>query len=225
MQILFQLILIGEVDFTIMGCYPSSNMITVGETFNITVWLNADESVDSWLVDLLNFNETILGMANASSVTIDPYWTTGFFENGTIHNNEGNITGIQAFIMTGSTTNTTIFTVNFTAIKPGVCNVILTDAEAYSGGPNVLYNWYNTSLTIYPEEPTGLITTTVGQNRIDLNWIKRAGMDRTLIRYNTGSNPISVTDGSELYNGTGVSTSHTGLNPGDIIYYSVDWTA
>jgi uncharacterized membrane protein len=212
-------IITGEGD-TRMGCYPSSDKITIGEDFNITFWLSADESVDSWLIDLLNFNETILGMANANSVSIDPHWTSGFFENGTIHNNEGNITDIQAFIMSGSIANTTIFTVNFTAVKPGICHIILTEAEAYSGGPNVLYNWYNTSLTIYPKEPTGLTTTTVGENRIDLNWIKQAGMDRTLIRYKTGSNPISVTDGTELYNGTGTSTIHTGLNPGDVIHYS-----
>ena len=110
---------------TRMGCYSSSDKITMGEDFNVTFWLSADESVDSWLVDLLNFNETIPGMANADSISIDPYWASGFFENGTIHNNEGTITDIQAFIMSGSTANTTIFTVNFTAVKPGICHIIL----------------------------------------------------------------------------------------------------
>ena len=78
-----------------MGCYPSSNIVTVDETFSITAWLNADEPIDSWLVDLLNFNETIPGMANANSVLVDPYWASGFFENGTIHNNEGTITAVS----------------------------------------------------------------------------------------------------------------------------------
>jgi hypothetical protein len=194
-------LIIGEGN-TRMGCYPSSDKITMGEDFNVTFWLSADESVDSWLIGLLNFNETILGMANANSVSVDPYWTSGFFENGTIHNNEGNITDIQAFIMSGSTANTTMFTVSFTAINPGLCHIILTEAEAYSGGPNVLNNWHNTSVTIYPKEPTGLTTTTVGENRIDLNWIKQTGMDGTLIRYKTGSNPISVTDGQMVQNYT-----------------------
>ena len=96
---------------TKMGCYPSSDEVTVGDTFNVTVWLNADESVDSWMIGLLSFDNAVLGMANADSISIDPYWKSGFYDNGTIHNSAGNITGIQAFIITGSTTNTTIFTV------------------------------------------------------------------------------------------------------------------
>jgi len=127
---------------TKMGCYPSSDEVTVGDTFNVTVWLNASETVDSWWVGQLSFNN-----ADADSVSIDPYWW-GFCDNGTIHNNEGNITDIQAFIMSGSTTNTTIFNVSFTAKTSGTCYIKLTEAEAYSDGPNVLNITYNTSILI-----------------------------------------------------------------------------
>jgi hypothetical protein len=131
---------------TKMGC-SSPNDVTVGDTFNVTVWLNADEPVDSWMIGLLSFNNAVLGMANANYVSIDTNWTSGFYDNGTIHNSTGNITGIQAFIMSNSTTNTTIFTVNFTAVKPGVCYIKLTEVEAYSDGPNVLITTYNTSIS------------------------------------------------------------------------------
>ena len=212
-------IITGQIN-NLIGCESSVSAVTVGDLFDVTVWLDAADPVDSWLINLLNFNQTIPGMITANTVTISSGWTTGFYDNGTINNNLGTITGIQAFIMTPSTTNTSIFTVYFTAVKPGLCYITLTEAEAYSGGPNVLDEWYNTSILIHPQQPTGLTATTVNQNTIDLNWTLQAGIEKTLIRYKTGSYPTSVTDGTELYNGTGTSTSHMGLSPGDTIYYS-----
>jgi hypothetical protein len=204
---------------TTMGCYPSSNTVTVGNNFNVTFWLNADENISAWLVSELSFNKSILGMVNANSVTLDPYWRTGFYDNGTIHNNNGNITDVQAFIMVDSTTNTTIFTVNFLALECGLCYINLTEAEAYNP-ENVLSEYFNTSVMIHPQKPTGFSATVVYQNRIDLNWTKQTGMDKTYIRYKTDSYPTSITDGIELYNDSGVSTSHTGLSDGVTIYYS-----
>ena len=209
----------GDIN-TKMGCDPSSNNVTVGDTFTVTVWLDANQTVDSWLVDLFSYNTTIRGMVNATQVTIGSFWQSGFYDTGTIDNNEGIITGIQAFVTSGTATNTTIFTVDFIALQPGLCNIIIEVAEAYSGGPNVLGQWYNTSVVIHPEEPTNLTTTTISDSRIDLSWTRIGASDRTLIRYRTDTYPTSVTDGTELYNGTSQSTSHTGLSLGDTIYYS-----
>ena len=39
-------IIIGDSK-TKIGCYPSSDVVTVGETFNVTVWLSPDEPIDS----------------------------------------------------------------------------------------------------------------------------------------------------------------------------------
>jgi len=128
---------------TKMGCVISEDEVTVGETFNVTVWLNADEPVDSWWVGQLIFNN-----ADADSVLIDSYWTSYFYDNGTIDNDIGTITGIEAFIDINSTINTTIFTVNFTAVKAGTCYIKLAEAGAYSEGPNVLNTTYNTSIEI-----------------------------------------------------------------------------
>jgi len=132
-----------------MGCVISEDEVTVGDTFNVTVWLNADDPVDSWAISLLSFDNAVLGMANADSISINSYWKgSGFYDNGTIHNSAGNITGIQAFIMSNSTTNTTIFTVNFTAAIAGTCYIKLTEAGAYLEGANVLNTTYNTSILI-----------------------------------------------------------------------------
>ena len=138
-----------------MGCVASSAEVTVDDIFSITVWLNANASnpVDSWFVDL-RFNESVLGIIEVTDLTIDSSWTTGFYDNGTIDNNKGMITGIQSFIMTPITTHTTLFTVDFTAEKSGTCNIVLSDAEAYSSGPDVLSTWSNTSIVINPK-PSG----------------------------------------------------------------------
>jgi PKD repeat protein len=134
---------------TKMGCVISEEEVTVGDTFNVTVWLNASETVDSWWVGQLSFNEAILGMADVTSVSIDSFWKTFLYDNGTIDNNTGKITGIQAFIKTaGSTSNATIFNVSFTAVKAGTCYIKLAEAGAYSDGPNVLNTTYNTSILI-----------------------------------------------------------------------------
>lgn len=217
--ILFCLPIVSGSGNTTMGCYPSSNNVSIGNTFNITFWLNADENISAWLVGELNFNETILGMVNANSVTLDSFWKTGFYENGTINNINGNITNVQSFIFDGSTTNTTIFSVNFSPLKCGLCYINLTEAEAYIP-ENVLFTWYNTSVMIHPQKPSDFTATVVYQNRIDLNWTKQTGMDKTYIRYKTDSYPTIITDGIELYNDSGVSTSHTGLSDGVTIYYS-----
>ena len=166
-EILIGLMLIASLTFTIafpvsadgntqMCCVISDYEVTVGDTFNVTVWLNADEPIDSWWVGLLSFNETVLGMADVTSVSIDSFWKTFLYDNGTIDNDNGKITGIQAFInTTGSTSNTTIFTVNFTAEKAGTCYIKLTEAGAYSGGPNVLNTTYNTSILIKSKSSGG----------------------------------------------------------------------
>jgi len=112
-SLIFTTLPVSAAGNTKMGCVISKNSVTVGGTFNVTVWLNASETVDSWWVGQLSFNN-----ADSDSISINPYWTSGgFYDNGTIHNSAGNITGIQAFIDPGSTTNTTIFNVSFTAKK------------------------------------------------------------------------------------------------------------
>lgn len=135
-----------------MGCIVSIGEVTVDDTFSITVWLNANASnpVDSWFVDL-TFTESVV---QATNLSINSLWRNGLRDYGTINNILGTITGIQAFIMTNSTTNTTLFTVNFTAESSGTCFITLTSAEAYSEGPDVLSTWSNTSVDINPK-PSG----------------------------------------------------------------------
>ena len=131
-----------------MGCYTSSNSVYVGSNFNVTVWLNTSDPVDSWWVGILSYNTTVLKMADATSLSMNSLWRTGFYDNGTIDNNNGKISGIQAWINTNSTSNTTLFNVTFNAKKPGTCNIKLYQAEAFFVGPNVLDSTHNSSIII-----------------------------------------------------------------------------
>jgi len=61
----------------------------------------------------------------------------------------------------------------------------------------------------------------INESQIDLSWTTQTGMNKTVIRWRTDTYPTSINDGFELFNGSGTSTNHTGLNPGDQVFYSV----
>jgi len=77
-----------------------------------------------------------------------------------------------------------------------------------------------------PDPPTGL--TCSGANAtVNLSWTNAScgagNTCNTYIRYNTGTYPANVTDGTESYNGTGVNTSQGGLVNGTTYYFRA-WT-
>ena len=74
-----------------------------------------------------------------------------------------------------------------------------------------------------PIAPTNFHGTTVGSTRIDLSWTKGNYAIRTRIMQKTGGYPVSVSDGSLVYNGTGVSCSNSSLSPG-LHYYFRAWS-
>ena len=70
-----------------------------------------------------------------------------------------------------------------------------------------------------PDEPTNLTAIAVSSGQINLAWNKGTGTNNTYIRRKTGSYPTSVTDGTQVYNGTGTSFSNTGLSASTTYYY------
>ncbi len=58
----------------------------------------------------------------------------------------------------------------------------------------------------------GLTFTYISDTQIDISWTKGAGANNTMIRAAYGRYPSSMTDGYLVYQGTGVSTSDTGVN-------------
>lgn len=70
-----------------------------------------------------------------------------------------------------------------------------------------------------PDEPNTFTAVSGGTTSIDLTWNKGTGAQNTIIRGKEGSYPTDINDGDLVYNNTGTSTSHTGLDPNEHWYY------
>ncbi len=74
-----------------------------------------------------------------------------------------------------------------------------------------------------PLAPTMFRAATVGINKIDLSWTKGTYAVYTRVMQKTGGYPVSISDGSLVYNGTGVSCSNASLSAG-VRYYFRAWS-
>lgn len=70
----------------------------------------------------------------------------------------------------------------------------------------------------WPAPPTDF-TADPGDGQITLSWTKGEGANRTLVRRRTNTYPSTITDGYEVYFGTGTSVVDTGLTNGQTYYY------
>jgi hypothetical protein len=80
----------------------------------------------------------------------------------------------------------------------------------------------NTTWSI-PHAPTSVHAITAGVNKIDVTWTKGTHAVYTRVMQKTGGYPVSVSDGSLVYNGTGVSCSNASLSAG-VHYYFRAWS-
>ena len=92
-------------------------------------------------------------------------------------------------------------------------------------GYNVTNNeWSDTyaQTTVYtdPNPPSSFNVETVDNDTINLSWTKGTGGEYTHIRYNTGSYPLILTDGTEAYNDTGESYTLNDLLTGTKYYFT-----
>jgi hypothetical protein len=89
--------------------------------------------------------------------------------------------------------------------------------------------WSTTNASIFnstwtgPLAPASITATTSNTNRIDLSWTKGFRATHTRVMQKTGSYPVSISDGSLVYNGTSASCSNSSLTPG-VRYYFKAWS-
>lgn len=79
-------------------------------------------------------------------------------------------------------------------------------------------NIFTLTVAGQPIEPTSFTATSVGTDQIDLGWTIGVNCDKTYIEWKTTSG-WNLGEGTELYNDTGTSTSHLGLNAHTTYYY------
>ena len=74
---------------------------------------------------------------------------------------------------------------------------------------------------VTPPGPVTNFVATGGDTQVSLSWTNpTSDYSGTMIRFSTGGYPLDQNDGTLLYNGTGTSTTHTGLTNGVTYYYS-----
>jgi major membrane immunogen (membrane-anchored lipoprotein) len=84
---------------------------------------------------------------------------------------------------------------------------------------NITYH-FKTREQHIPNQPSNFIATSINSSKINLTWTKGSKADYTRIQRKTGGYPSSISDGTNVYNGTGSSYSDTGLTQGTTYYYS-----
>jgi|GEM_PF-2049699 len=135
--------------------------------------------------------------------------TCGFWYDTTPGGKTNNIT-------IGTIANHSTFSYNATGLTPG--QIYYYTAWAYN---SIGFNDTASELSFLtkPNESTSLHAQTNNSQTIFLTWTKGAGANNTVIQRKTGSYPTSVTDGTNVYNGTGTQYEDIGLNEGTTYYY------
>lgn len=100
-------------------------------------------------------------------------------------------------------------------------------STTYNWSVNVTdsYNWTNATYSFttrsqyLPDPPTSLSATSTGTSSISLSWTKDNRADYTRVQGKSGGYPTSISDGSDIYNSTGSSTSDSSLSSSTTYYY------
>ena len=213
---------------TEIGIYFNVTYAEIGDDFNATIYLEpGSDTVTTWKVYNLTYNQDRLGIANATNVTIPGFWHTGFQDEGNIHNDTGNITDPQSFDAGGTSVNYTAFRVNFTALYPGVMSLTFNDHQDFdygvkisTGGGSTSNHTENASLTIYPRDVTAFTATAWNHTVVNLTWALDLGDDNATLCGKAGSYPTGPSD-SVLYNGTNLTYNDTALTACTTYYYRI----
>lgn len=73
------------------------------------------------------------------------------------------------------------------------------------------------------QAPTNFTVTQTGADEVTLDWTAGTDATHTVIRGKDGGYPTSITDGYEVYNGVGITTTLTGLDINRMGYYYRAW--
>jgi parallel beta-helix repeat protein len=154
---------------------------------------------------------------NNSNTTIDSVEVTW---------NGSDSTGIANYSVAlngGDWTNVDLDTnYTFTGLEANATNELHVMAHANDWDTNETYVsvYYNhTTIVVSPNAPSGFTATAVSSTQINLAWTIGIHADFTRIQRKTGSYPVSISDGTNVYNSTGTSHSDSSLSASTPYYY------
>ena len=129
-----------------MGLTLSSDEVSIGEGFTVTVYIDPSEAVGGWEINL-SFNE---GYVSANQVTNGSEWGLDNFDPGDIDNTIGQITKIQTWKKENYPNfNHTACEISFTANNAGVCNFELVHVQVTNSSfEDMAVSTVNATITI-----------------------------------------------------------------------------
>jgi hypothetical protein len=201
--------------------------VTIGDTFYTNVWADIHQEIDIIAMDNFTFLPAgVITYENASK---------GDLFAGSIlwikPNHINNNTGWAHPLVWGdmppvNTTNATAFNITWTARNVGQATITATAGGTARNGTAISTTEHPGIIYVHPKSPNSFSASTIDSSNIHLSWIKGTAMDRAVIRGSKTGYPTSPTSDINVYNSTGTSTTHSGLNENETWYYSAwGWNA
>jgi lysophospholipase L1-like esterase len=101
-------------------------------------------------------------------------------------------------------------------VQPGTEYFFITSANNTAGTGNGAEKKFLTK----PNSPSGIVLTP-GTGQITIAWDSVSGAGTYMVRGKQGEYPTDYADGVEVYSGTGINTTHTGLGDSETWFYRV----
>ena len=220
----------------IIGFYPLTQHVTIGDIFNSTINVTVVWEIDSAAVDNLTFQPA--GKLNYTCTTKgNLFGGTTMWQEPEVDGTIDNVTGYAKPILWTygagvNNTNKTLATITWYANNVGVAYINQTEGgTAESGSDNGTVS-QNATVYIHPFRPMQTEVATINWSALNLHWNPSwggdEGTDKVRIVYSEVGFPSDSdpNDGTLAYNGTGtpafgdiVEWDHTGLNEGQTNYY------
>jgi len=136
---------------TKIGILTNEDTVNVGETFDVIIYIDPDETIGGWLLNI-SFTPNLIQANNVSPGSI---WEE-LFDVGGINNDQGFINGIQTWKKEEyPETNHTACIISFIALSSGVCDIFVDDAVITNSLFNdINYSLYPARIVIVGDDPT-----------------------------------------------------------------------
>lgn len=198
--------------------------VEMGDTFNVTFNITINEQINSIGLDNVTFTQSIVNgtgtvvqgdalVGGSTVVWITTDWST---------NADGYASPLATWAKTEGTNNSVgvICNTTWNALSVGVGYINFTDACGTSyGATDKGTVFHNGTVYVHPAHPVSPSAVAYSDTQINHTWTKGAGADRTVIVAKINSLPTDINDGSIIYNNTGTSYEHSGLNGAEHWYY------